>query len=181
MTTNQNNKIYKIQDTAIKKYHPRCRRPGDWPGYRYARSNINTHTCGTVHRRCLTGIPTCEKEYKPTRGTIQRKSTNIQSKGTLRNRDCHRIQIEFKTDAAGFFWNTKKRYLPLLPTSFISVFVLAEICSSATPSCLPSSQGSSVAIEDSHAIWVFKISNNGGQTFYIAHPFLFYLGWWMQG
>jgi hypothetical protein len=38
---------------------------------------------------------------------------------------------------------------------------------------LPSSQGSPVAIEDSHAMWVFKISNNCGQTFYIARPFFF--------
>ena len=82
----------------------------------------------------------------------------------------------------GFSELQKKRYLPSLPISFVSVFLLAEICSSATPSFLPLSQGSPVAIEESHAVRDFKICNNGGQTHnggqtsHIAYPLFCYLG-----
>ena len=130
-----------------KKHHLSCRPSGDWPGYRHPRTKKNKKGV-TVHMRWSTGIPTRDIKKKYPCGTVIRKSTDIQP-----DRRCK------------IFPNYKKWYLPFCPISLISVFVLAETCSSATPLFLPSLQGSPVAIEKSHAVRDIKICNNGRQTF----------------
>ena len=156
-----NNKVYKtlrLRNTISVVGLPVIDRDTD------IREQKQTNKRVTVRMRWLPGIPTRNIDNKKPRRTVNWKSANMQP-----DRRCK------------IFLNYKKWYLPSLPIYSISVFVLAETCSSATRSFLPSLQGSPVAIEESHAVRDFKISNNGGQTFYNAHPLLFYLGWWTQG
>ena len=131
--------------------------------------------------RWLTRIAPCEVKKTHTHAEPHTGNQPRNSKKELYDaqKSVTGFKSECKTDAARFFWNTKKCYLPSLPAFFISVSVMTEICSSIRPSFLPSSQGSPIAIEDNHEMSSLEI-NNGVQSCLIPHLFRRYFGWRMQ-